>query len=271
MEVRPSPPPESLVPATDLLSPWSAEGRPDAEGRRVGVLLLHGFTGSPASMRPWAEHLAAAGYAVEVPRLPGHGTTWQDMVATRWADWAAEAERAYADLASRCDAVVVGGLSMGGTLALHLAERHPEVAGLVLVNAALASTNKQLWFLPVLKWVVKAAPGLSNDIKKPGADELAYRRTPLKPMASLVAAWKTVRADLPKVTCPVLVFRSAEDHVVDPSSADAIRAGLGSDDVTEQVLPDSYHVATLDNDAPTIFAESTAFVGRVTTAQVAHG
>jgi carboxylesterase len=73
------------------------------------------------------------------------------------------------------------------------------------------------------------------------------------------------------VTCPVLVFRSAEDHVVDPSSADAIRAGLGSDDVTEQVLPDSYHVATLDNDAPTIFAESTAFVGRVTTAQVAHG
>jgi carboxylesterase len=259
------------VSATDLLSPWSAEGRPEADGRRVGVLLLHGFTGSPASMRPWAEHLAGLGFAVEVPRLPGHGTTWQDMVGTRWSDWAGEAERAYDELAGRCDAVVVGGLSMGGTLALHLAEQHPEVAGLVLVNAAVASTNKQLWFLPLLKWVVRAAPGLSNDIKKPGADELAYRRTPLKPMASLVAAWKTVREDLPRVTCPVLVFRSAEDHVVDPSSAEIIRAGLGSADVTEHVLADSYHVATLDNDAPAIFAESAAFIGRVTAAQVAHG
>jgi carboxylesterase len=259
------------VSATDLLSPWSAEGRPEADGRRVGVLLLHGFTGSPASMRPWAEHLAGLGFAVEVPRLPGHGTTWQDMVGTRWSDWAGEAERAYDELAGRCDAVVVGGLSMGGTLALHLAEQHPEVAGLVLVNAAVASTNKQLWFLPLLKWVVRAAPGLSNDIKKPGADELAYRRTPLKPMASLVAAWKTVREDLPRVTCPVLVFRSAEDHVVDPSSAEIIRTRLGSGDVTEHVLTESYHVATLDNDAPAIFAESAAFVGRVTAAQVAHG
>jgi carboxylesterase len=259
------------VSATDLLSPWSAEGRADVDGRRVGVLLLHGFTGSPASMRPWAEHLAEHGFAVEVPLLPGHGTTWQDMVGTRWPDWAGEAERGYAGLAARCDAVVVGGLSMGGTLALHLAERHPEIAGLVLVNAAVASTNKQLWFLPVLKHVLRAAPGLSNDIKKPGADELAYRRTPLRPMASLVDAWKSVRAALPSVTCPVLVFRSAEDHVVDPSSAAAIRAGLGSADVTEQVLTDSYHVATLDNDAPTIFAESAAFVSRVTGAQVAHG
>jgi carboxylesterase len=253
-----------------LLEPFSAAGRPEADGRRTGVLLLHGFTGSPASMRPWAEHLAGSGYAVEVPLLPGHGTTWRDMVPTRWADWSGAAERAYADLAARTDTVVVCGLSMGGTLALHVAQQHPQVAGLVLVNAAVASTNRQLWFLPLLKWVLPAAPGLSNDIKKPGADELAYDRTPLRPMASLVQAWRQVRADLPRIGCPVLLFRSAEDHVVDPSSARIIRASLGSADVEERVLTDSYHVATLDNDAPTIFAESAAFIGRVAAAAVSR-
>jgi carboxylesterase len=252
-----------------LLEPFSAEGRPAADGRRTGVLLVHGFTGSPASMRPWAEHLAGLGHAVEVPRLPGHGTTWQEMVGTRWEEWAAEAERAYAELAARADVLVVGGLSMGGTLALHLAERHPEIAGLVLVNPAVASTNRQLWFLPLLKRVVRTAPGLSNDIRKPDADEMAYARTPLKPMASLVAAWKTVRRDLPKVTCPVLLYRSAEDHVVDPSSARIILDQVSSTDVEERVLADSYHVATLDHDAPAIFAGSAEFVARVAAARVA--
>lgn len=244
--------------------PYSAEGRPDQAGRRVGVLLSHGFTGSPASMTPWGEHLATQGYAVEVPLLPGHGTSWQDMVRTRWDDWAAELERVYADLASRTDAVVVGGLSMGGTLALLLAERHPEIAGLILVNAAVASTNKQLLAVPVLKHFIRSMPAIGDDIKKPGADEKAYDRTPLKPLASMTAAWKQVRGDLDRVTCPLLFFRSAEDHVVDPSSARIIRGGVSSRDATERVLADSYHVATLDNDAPQIFQESAEFIARVT-------
>jgi carboxylesterase len=227
------------------------------------VLLSHGFTGAPASMRPWAESLAAAGYAVELPLLPGHGTTWQDMTTTRFSDYTAAIEKAYADLAARTDVVVAGGLSMGGTLVLELAAHHPEIAGLVLVNPAVASTNKQLLAVPLLKHVVRAMPGIGSDIKKPGVTESAYDKTPLKPLASMIAAWKAVRADLPKITCPVLLFRSAEDHVVDPSSGRLILAGISSRDVTERVLTDSYHVATLDNDAPQIFAESAAFVARV--------
>lgn len=228
------------------------------------MLLSHGFTGSPASMRPWGEFLAQHGYTVSVPRLPGHGTVVEEMLATRFSDYTAAIESAYADLAAQCDVVVVAGLSMGGALVLQLAERHPEIAGVVLVNAAVASTNKQLLLLPLMKHLIKTFPAIGNDIKKPDVVELAYDKTPLKPLASMLQTWKQIRADLGLISCPVLLFRSAEDHVVDPSSARIILSGISSADKTEVVLADSYHVATLDNDAPQIFATSADFIKRVT-------
>ena len=246
--------------------PFHADGRPDeVGGQRVGVLLSHGFTGSPASMVPWGRHLADRGFAVAVPRLPGHGTTWQEMNTTGWADWYGELERAFEKLRANCDQVVVGGLSMGGGLVLRLAaDKGTAVAGVMLVNAAVASSNKQLLALPVLKRFVPSMPGIVNDIKKPGQDEHGYDRMPLKALASMLSGWKSVRADLPKVTSPIVHFRSAEDHVVDPSSARIIASTVSSRDVTERVLENSYHVATLDNDAPAIFEESVEFVRRVT-------
>ncbi len=246
--------------------PFHSDGVVDASGRRIGVLLSHGFTGSPASMVPWGQYLAKQGYSVSVPLLPGHGTTWQDMCTTSYEDYSAALERELDRLRARCDAVVVGGLSMGGCLALELAARRPaDVAGLVLVNPAVASTNKQLLAVPLLKHVVKAMPAIGDDIKKAGVTEHAYPKTPLKALHTMVRAWKQVREDLPKVTAPVLLFRSAEDHVVDPSSARIILGNVSSRDVTETVLADSYHVATLDNDAPQIFEESADFVRRITT------
>ncbi|MET3963575.1 carboxylesterase [Marmoricola sp. OAE513] len=242
-----------------------SDGTPDASGRRIGVLLSHGFTGSPASVVPWGRYLADQGFAVAVPRLPGHGTAWQDMVPTRYDDYYAAIEQEFETLRARTDAVVVGGLSMGACLTLTLAERRAgEVAGLVMVNPAVASTNKQLLLLPVMKHLVKAFPAIGNDIKKEGVSEHAYPKTPLKPLASMLEAWKGIRADLPKVTAPVLLFRAADDHVVDPSSARIILDGISSADAEERVLTESYHVATLDNDAPLIFAGTADFVRRVT-------
>jgi carboxylesterase len=118
--------------------------------------------------------------------------------------------------------------------------------------------------LPLLKYLVPSLPGIANDIKKPGVDEHGYTRTPLRAADSMMRGWKQVVADLPRVTQPLLVLCSAEDHVCDTSSAEAIRAGASSRDVTERTLENSYHVATLDNDAPTIFEESTQFIRRVT-------
>lgn len=250
----------------DPTAPLSVPARPDtAGGPRVGVLLCHGFTGSPASMRPWGEFLASRGYAVEVPRLPGHGTTWQDMNTTRWEDWYAEVVRAFDTLLAENDQVVVGGLSMGGALVLRLAADRPdEMAGVILVNAAVASTNKQLLAVPLVKRVIASMPAIAGDIKKPGVSEHAYDRTPLHALHSMVGAWKPLRRALPKVTAPIRIFRSEVDHIVDPTSARIIRATVSSRDVTEVVLSDSYHVATIDNDAELIFEKSLEFIEQVT-------
>jgi carboxylesterase len=230
----------------------------------VGVLVLHGFTGSPRSMRPWADHLAAEGFSVRLPRLPGHGTTWQDMAVTRWDDWLAEAGRAFTELSSTCSAVFVAGLSMGGSLALRLAEtRGSAVSGLVLVNPAVHSENKAFVALPVLKHVVPSLKGIGNDIAKPGQDEGCYDRVPLKALASLTQGWAQIKADIASVDQPLLLFRSATDHVVEPSNAAWVLGHVRSRDVEERVLPDSFHVATLDNDAPAIFAGSVDFIRRL--------
>ncbi|CAN5148228.1 alpha/beta fold hydrolase [soil metagenome] len=230
-------------------------------GGTIGVLLCHGFTGSPASMTPWGTYLAELGYTVRVPRLPGHGTTWQEMNTTTWQDWYAELDAALSDLRSRCDKVAVAGLSMGGALALRLAEQRPyDVSALVLVNPAVSIQNKMLPFVKYLSKVVPSVAGIGNDIKKPGADERGYDRTPLKALASQVLLWKDVRDNLAHVTQPLLMFRSTDDHVVDPSSVRIILAGVQSTIADEVILGDSFHVATLDNDADTIFARSAEFI-----------
>ncbi len=252
--------------STEPTAPLSVTARPElAGGRRVGVLLSHGFTGSPASIRPWGEYLGEHGYGVQVPRLPGHGTTWRELNTLRWDDWYGEIARVFELLCLDHDAVVVGGLSMGGALALRVAADHPDrVAGVVLVNPAVATQRLDVKLLPVLKHLVPSFPGIGNDIKKPGGDEHCYDRTPLKAIHSLMQAWKPLIADLPKVTAPLLYFRSAEDHVVDGASQPIITSRVSSREIIERRLPGSFHVATLDNDAPQIFEESAEFVAKVT-------
>jgi len=246
---------DASMPVLPGAEPFRSDGGP------VGVLLCHGFTGSPQSMRPWAEHLAAAGHTVSLPRLPGHGTRWQEMNLTRWQDWYAEVDRALTDLQSRCEQVFVMGLSMGGTLAIRLAEQRPDdVAGLVLVNPSLLTTRPDRHALPLLSLLVPSIKPVGSDIKKPGVTELAYDRVPLKAAYSLSKLWLLTRADLPKVVQPILIFRSSQDHVVEPDSCVVLKDKVSSTNVREVVLDDSYHVATLDNDAETIFAGSLDFV-----------
>jgi len=222
------------------------------DGGPVGVLVLHGFTGSPRTVRPWAEHLASAGFTVRAPRLPGHGTTWQDLATTGWEDWYRTAEESFSDLTSRSQLTFITGLSMGACLALRLAQTQgAAVSGVVIVNPSLAADTKLFLLAPVLKHLVPSLPGVEGDIKKPGEEEGGYKRVPVKAAVTLPAMWKTTAAHLPEVTQPLLVYRSAVDHVVGPNSMRVLRAALP--DVEVRQLNDSYHVATLDNDAPEIF------------------
>ena len=235
------------------------------DGSDVGVLLCHGFTGTPQSMRPWGEFLADRGYTVRIPLLPGHGTTWQEMNSTTWQDWYGCVDASFRELHQTCERVIVGGLSVGGALALQLAQEHgPRISGLVLVNPAVKSDDPRGRLLPVMKHLIGSLEAVGNDIKKPGVTELAYPRTPLKAAHSVALSWREVVRDLPEVTQPVLLLRSPQDHLIPASSSALVLSRISSRDVTEILLLDSYHVATLDNDAPRIFDESAKFIERVT-------
>lgn len=247
--------------------------RPGAEafahdGDDVAVLLCHGFTSNPASLRAWAQALAAAGHSVRLPRLPGHGTTWQDLGRTTWADWYGELDAAFGELRARSRVVVTAGLSMGAALALRLAQQHGSapgtgVDGVVLVNPAVRVESPVLWTLPVARWVVRSLPPVGGDISLPGAVEDAYERIPPHAVHSLVKGFRTVLADLPSVDQPLLLFRSANDHVVPAASSALVLHRVSSKDTEEVVLEKSFHVAPLDHDAPVIFERTLGFVERV--------
>jgi carboxylesterase len=229
------------------------------------VLVLHGFSGSPRSMRPWAEHLADHGFRVDLPRLPGHGTSWRELNVTGWQDWYAAAERALLRLADAGRAPVgIGGLSMGGALALRLAQVHPDlVRGLVLVNPVINIVDPRVRALRLIRLVTPSLGGIAGDVAKPGADEGGYDRTPLHALHSQTHLWAAARRDLARVRTPLLVYRSRQDHVADPSSVALIRDVAASDDRTFVVLERSYHVATLDHEAQVIFAGSVELFARL--------
>lgn len=234
------------------------------EGGETGVLICHGFTGSPQSMRPWGEYLAERGLTVSVPLLPGHGTRWQDMQLTGWQDWYAEVDRELRSLRERCAEVFVAGLSMGGTLALRLAAKHGEaVRGVVVVNPANRMHGFSPYALPVARHLVRTTRGIASDIAKEGGAELGYDRVPLHAAHSLRNFFRLVDGELPQVTQPLLLLRSPQDHVVPPADSARILSRVSSHDVTEILLEQSYHVATLDHDADRIFDESLGFIARL--------
>jgi len=256
---------EPTVEVTDVAIAAGAEPfRIDPADARTAALLCHGFTGSPASLRPVGDALGAAGVAVDLPRLPGHGTSLAEMRPTRWADWFAVVERSLFGLAQRYATVVVVGLSMGGALALRLAELYGHrLAGLVLINPAVASSDRRLRFLPLLRHLVPSLPGLANDISRPGQDEIAYDRVPLHPLHSQVQAWRQVREQLARITQPMLLAHSPNDRIVDPSSTQIIQRGVSSRQITMLSLERSRHVATLDHDAPMLIERTVRFVQNI--------
>ena len=246
----------------DLLEgaePFSAPGGPD------GALVLHGFTGSPHSIRGLARALAGAGLAVEAPLLPGHGTTMDDMLGTGWDDWRGAAEESYRDLAGRCRRMVVSGLSMGGSLSTSLAADHPEVAGMVVVNPYIDPPAQS--FQDILRTLLSEGetviPGhLGSDIADGEAREVGYSGTPIAPLLSLCQGLDGLLPRLGAITCPVLVMTSVTDHVVPPVSSDVLAEHV-SGPVERVYFENSFHVATLDHDREAIERLAVDFARKV--------
>ncbi|WP_428390574.1 alpha/beta hydrolase [Lichenicoccus sp.] len=234
------------------------------DGSRTGVLLSHGFTGTTQSMRPLGEHLAQAGYTVSAPRLAGHGTSPADMATTGARDWVASIDTALADLRTRCDTIFMAGLSMGGTLTLLTAARHADVIrGIIPINAVVRQGSPERAMLAFGSDPALMLPGIGSDIKAPNVRELAYPETPGRCLAELYMLTGVTHDLLGRITCPTLVLQSRDDHVVDPSNARLIAGALGAGRVELRWLEDSYHVATLDHDAPLIAEWSLQFIASI--------
>ena len=238
---------------------WAALGT--GKNAHVGVLLVHGFTGSPASMRPWGEFLHSKGYSVRVPLLPGHGTHPENLNKVKWQEWPRKVESELRELQKTCTKIFVFGLSMGGGLTLYTSENHQEkIDGIVLVNPMIHIPWVTPTMAKVLSTFKKMRSAVGNDIKRKNVTEYAYDANPLVGIYQLTKMLKITREKLSKVSIPTLLFHSTEDHVLPVSNTEIILKGISSKDKERVELTNSYHVATLDHDMEIIFEKSLTFV-----------
>ena len=242
---------------------WSAQG--SGKNARVGILLVHGFTGAPPSMRPWGEFLHAKGYTVRVPLLPGHGTHPADLNKVKWQQWPDKVQSELDELFKSCDQVFMCGLSTGGATTLNVAQRNNDrLSGIILVNPMIhvAFMPHQLAYL--ISNFQKLRSSVGDDIKRPGITEHGYDALPTRGVAELLKMLKITRKNLNKITVPVQLFHSVDDHTLPVSNTEIIMAGLGSINKSRIELVNSFHVATLDYDQELIFQNSLTFIEGLT-------
>jgi carboxylesterase len=232
-----------------------------ARGGTVGALLIHGFTGSVAETGPMGEYLAARGLTVHCPLLPGHGTNPEDLTRIPWQAWAEEVESAWVDLRTGCQAVFVGGLSLGALLTLWLGVEHPEIAGLIPMAPAIAARNRWLSLTPWLRYLLKYDPfgGLGDkDLGDPNGRHRTwgYNRTPLWGAAEVYALQRTVRNSLYQIDQPLLIFQGRRDAQLPPRAAEMVYEAVASTDKTLVWLEASGHNLLVDGEREAVWAQS---------------
>ena len=216
-----------------LLDDWSASGT--GNNKEIGILLVHGFTGSPASMRPWAEYLNQKGFTVRVPLLPGHGTKPEDLNEVKWEEWPAKVESEIDELLKTCTKVFICGLSMGGGATLNVATRHSKkLTGIILVNPMIhvPFIGPELAFF--LSRFQKLRKSVGDDIKRPGVTEWGYDALPTLGVYQLLKMLRITRRNLPKITIPVQLFHSVEDHTLPVTNTEIILSEIGSINKTDR-------------------------------------
>lgn len=237
------------------LSDFAADG--SGENAKTGIVLVHGFTGSPAAMRPWAYFLNDRGYTVRVPRLPGHGTKWQDLNEVKWQEWPDRAAKDVEELLAKCERVFIFALSMGGATSIQVAHRYGDkIAGLVFVNPMITIKGPAIHFAPIVAKLTPKMKAVGGDIKKPGASEWSYDALPTKGVLQLNALLKDSRAKLPEIKAPFMIFHSKDDHVLPVYNTEIYMDEIGSSRKQRIELINSYHVATVDYDQDFIFENS---------------
>jgi carboxylesterase len=242
---------------------WAAVG--SGKNAHIGVLLVHGFTGSPPSMRPWGEFLHSKGYTVRVPLLPGHGTKPEDLNKVKWQEWPAKVTYELIELQKTCDTVILIGLSMGGGTVLNVAAANNEViSGIILVNPMIHVRGVPVELAFFLSRLQKLRTSVGDDIKRPGITEWGYDHLPTRGVYQLLKMLRVTRRNLSKVTVPVQLFHSVDDHTLPVGNTEIILSEIASQNKTRIELVNSYHVATLDYDQELIFQNSLTFIEGLT-------
>ncbi len=233
------------------------------DGGSNGVLLIHGYGGTPQEVIALAAAFARAGFSVEVPLMPGHGTLVDEMLTTNWSDYARETEDAYRKLTTRCQNIIVGGLSSGVILTAWLILEHPEIAGLISINGMfkLPRGGSREILLKVLEKGLQYFPTEGTDIADPQAFHLKYDKTPIAPMLSIVEALEDVVPRLGEISCPVLNIVSLQDNVAPGSGG--VLAEKASGPVEDVLLERGGHVATVDYDRAILEARAVEFARAV--------
>ncbi len=227
----------------------------------VGALVVHGFTGSPHGVRGLGEYLGDRGIAVVAPRLPGHGTTWQDLATRTADDWTATVDASFEHLARNTDEIFLVGLSFGGALCLDLAARNPgRIAGIVTLAAMVFTKDPRRHLAPLIARTVASLPGVGSDIADPDVKEIAYDRVPTRATYSMLRYIKRVKAAIPQIDAPILVMHGRQDHTVHPSNAQYIYDNVASTDKELVWLENSYHVITMDREKDMVFDRTYNFI-----------
>jgi carboxylesterase len=248
------------------INDWAAPGH--GENSKIGIILVHGFTGSPAAMRPWGEFLNSKGYTVRVPLLPGHGTKVEELNTVKWQEWPAKVIFEIGQISQSCERIVLIGLSMGGgtilNVAASLAGGNKNIVGLVLVNPMIHVRGipaELAYFLSRFQLLRKS---VGDDIKRPGMTEWGYDALPTRGVHQLLKMLRITRRNLPTIKLPLQLFHSVDDHTLPVSNTEIILREIGSLDKNRIELVNSYHVATMDYDQELIFQNSLTFIESLT-------
>jgi len=239
------------------------------QGGRTGVLLVHGFTGTPKEVRWMGEDLHKNGYTVLGIRLTGHATKPEDMIASRWTDWTASVEDGFNLLSNSVDRIFIAGLSMGGVLSLFMSTRL-NVAGVIAISTPYElprDPHYPVWFIRLYGKLIKYAPkskeepGASWFDKEAFAQHISYPQNPVPSIAELKVLLGEMKAALPKVDKPVLLIHSKNDKYVLPENMEKIYQGLtNASDKTKVFVTKSGHVATSDAERFRVFELAREFI-----------
>jgi len=224
-----------------------------------GCLLLHGFTSCTFELQLLGDHLQNEGYTVSIPLLPGHGTSPKDLKGRSWMEWYESGKKALFELRKTCDTVYVVGLSMGGSIALHLSA-HYEVDGIVALAPGLFLKNKLSFLSHILHPFYPYSKKWSGPDIKAEVETITYDKIPVKSLSELLHMFRHLRDDLTDINAPILIIYAKQDHVIDGKSAQEIYKKVSSNNKRILRLKKSYHIITLDIEKEQVFRETINFL-----------